>query len=169
MTDMNQIKDTLNLEDKDMKKLPSTLNVLTILTYIGCALGAISNIWNWIQAGSAMKLYEQLGDLGGNTGNSALDKMMDAGLSLAKKQFENRHLLLIAGLLCIGLCFYGAMQMRNLKKTGFYIYTVGELLYPILYLVLIGGGIFASLATGLSLIVGIVFVILYFTQTKHMS
>ena len=51
MTDINQnidqAKDLLNLEQKDMKKLPQMLNVLTILTYIGCALGAIGALYNY--------------------------------------------------------------------------------------------------------------------------
>jgi hypothetical protein len=40
MADFNQIQDQLNLEEKDMKNLPQGLNVLTILTYIGCAFQA---------------------------------------------------------------------------------------------------------------------------------
>lgn len=45
MTDLNQnvneAKDFLNSGDKDMKKLPQMLNVLTILTYIACGVGAL--------------------------------------------------------------------------------------------------------------------------------
>ncbi len=64
MTDLNQnlnqAKDALNLEGKDMNKLPQGLNVLTILTYIGCALGAISAIWSYISAAASYKTYEAL-------------------------------------------------------------------------------------------------------------
>jgi len=48
MTDLNQnvneAKDFLNSGDKDMKKLPQMLNVLTILTYIACGVGALFSI-----------------------------------------------------------------------------------------------------------------------------
>jgi hypothetical protein len=48
MSDFNQLQDTLNLEESDMKTVPPMLNVLTILTYIGCGfgfLGAIYSFW----------------------------------------------------------------------------------------------------------------------------
>ncbi len=64
MTDFNQnvdqAKDLLNLEQKDVQKLPSMLNVLTILTYIGCALGAIGAIWGYFSIAASYKMLEAM-------------------------------------------------------------------------------------------------------------
>jgi hypothetical protein len=70
---IDQAKDLLNLEQKDMGKLPSMLNVLTILTYIGCAIGAISAIWGYFSAAMAFKVYENLGTTETKTENKAID------------------------------------------------------------------------------------------------
>ena len=120
MTDLNQgfnqAKDALNLEDKDMKKIPQGLNVLTILTYIGCALGAISAIWNYISAATAYKTYQALtGSMDElKTENSAVNSMLSGATEMVKKAYDNRMLIMIFALVGVALCFYGAMQMRNL-------------------------------------------------------
>lgn len=175
MTDLNQnieqAKDMLNLESKDMKKLPQGLNVLTILTYIGCALGAISAIWNYISAGTAYKMYETLnGSMDSlKTENSAVNSMLAGATELVKKAYDNRLYILLAGLIGIGLCFYGAMQMRNLKKQGYLIYVVGELLPILSYAIFIGfGGLFGGIGMLLTTLIPVLFIILYTMQRKHL-
>ena len=44
MTDFNQFHDSV-VDIQQPKKLPDMLNVLTILTFIGCAIGIISAIY----------------------------------------------------------------------------------------------------------------------------
>ena len=174
MTDLNQglnqAKDTLNLEDKDMKKLPQGLNVLTILTYIGCALGAISAIWNYITASAAYKLYETSGVMDTlKTDNSQLNSVLAGANEMVKKAYDNRMMILIFALVGIALCFYGAMQMRNLKKQGYLIYVVGEILPIISFAVFIGfGGLFGGMAMIFSTLFAAVFIILYTLQRKHL-
>jgi hypothetical protein len=175
MTDLNQgfsqAQDALNLEDKDMKTLPQGLNVLTILTYIGCALGALSAIWNYISAETAYKTYQALtGEMDGvKTENSAVNSLLSGANEMAKKAYDNRLMILIFGLVGIALCFYGAMQMRNLKKQGYMIYVVGEILPIISYAVFIGfGSIFGGMAMILTTLVAAVFIILYTMQRKHL-
>ncbi|MBK8610909.1 MAG: hypothetical protein IPL84_13455 [Chitinophagaceae bacterium] len=172
MTDLNekveQAKDVLNLEQKDMKKLPQMLNVLTILTYIGCALGAISAIWNYMSASTAYKAYEALGAMDNlKTENKALDSMLSGATDMVRKAYENRMMIMILALVGIALCFYGAMQMRNLKKQGFLIYVVGEILPIISFAVFIGfGGLFGGVAMIFTTLIAVVFIIMYATQRK---
>jgi hypothetical protein len=172
MTDFNQnvdqAKDLLNLEQKDMSKLPSMLNVLTILTYVGCAIGAIMSIWGYFSAASSYKLIQAM-ETSPGTGNRALDNMMSAGAEMAKKQYDNRLMILLLGLVGIVLCFYGAMQMRNLKKQGYLFYVIGEVLPILSFAIFVG---FGSIFSGISMIFGVliaaVFIILYTTQRKFL-
>ncbi len=174
MTDLNQnlnqAKDALNLEDKDMKKLPQGLNVLTILTYIGCALGAISAIWNYISAAAAYKLYEASGVMDTlKTENSQLNSVLAGANEMVKKAYDNRLMIMLSALVGIALCFYGAMQMRNLKKQGYLIYVVGEILPIVSFAVFIGfGGLFGGIAMIFSTLIAAVFIILYTLQRKHL-
>ena len=167
---LNQTKDMLNIEDTDMQKLPQMLNVLTILTYIGCAIGAISAIWNYMSSATAYNLYKTMNENGtGNTGNAAVDNLMAGATDVMKKSYDNRNLILVFTLVGIALCFYGAMQMRNLKKQGFLFYAIGELLPVLTTAIFIG---FGSLLGGGAAIIGVlfaaVFIALYFTQRKFL-
>jgi hypothetical protein len=173
MTDFNQnvdqAKDLLNLEQQDMQKLPQMLNVLTILTYIGCALGALGALYSFFTASTAYKAYEEIGTKGVDTENKTLNTLMSGAMEMAKKQYDNRFMLLIFGVVGIALCFYGAMQMRNLKKQGYLLYVIGELLPIISFAIFIG---FGSLLGGISMIFTVLFsalfIILYTTQRKNL-
>lgn len=175
MTDLNQnlnqAKDALNLEDKDMKKLPQGLNVLTILTYIGSALAAIMAIWNYITISASYKAYEQLNSAmeGLKTENSAVGSLLSGANEAVKKSYENRMMIMILALVGAALCFYGAMQMRNLKKQGYMIYVVGEILPIISFAVFVGfGNIFGGMTMIFSLLIAAVFIILYTLQRKNL-
>lgn len=169
MTDLNphadQGKDMLNFEQRDVQKLPQMLNVLTILTYIGCALYAISAIWNFFSAAIAYKAYQNY--TGSGTGNKAIDSMMEGAMGMVKKQYDNRMMILIFALVGIALCFYGAMQMRNLKKQGYSIYVVGELLPIVSFAVFVGfGNLLGAISMIFVLLFAALFIILYTTQRK---
>jgi hypothetical protein len=173
MTDFNQnideAKDMLNLEDKDMQKLPQMLNVLTILTYIGCAIALIASVWNYFTVAASYKIYSELSTTDGLAENNAASKLLSGASDIMKKSYENRTLILVFALVGAALCFYGAMQMRNLKKQGYLIYVVGEILPIVSFIIFIGfGSIFGGAMAVLSSLFAIVFIILYTTQRKHL-
>jgi hypothetical protein len=176
MTDLNQnlnqAKDALNLEDKDMKKLPQAINVLTILTYIGSALAAIGALYSYFTISASYKLMEGLTSttegLGGSE-NKALQSVVDQSLMVIKKQYDNRLMIMILALAGAFLCFFGAMQMRNLKKQGYLIYLVGELLPILSFAIFVGfGSLFGGMTMILMTLVSAVFIILYTLQRKHL-
>ncbi len=176
MTDINQnvdkAKDLLNLEQKDMQKLPQMLNILTILTYIGCAFAAIGSVYTYFTISTSYKLVEGLNssanDLGGSE-SKTFQGIISSSTELIKKQYDNRLMIMLLGLVGVALCFYGAMQMRNLKKQGYLIYVVGELLPVITTAIFVGfGSLFGGMAILLSLLVPVVFIALYTTQRKFL-
>jgi hypothetical protein len=173
MTDFNQnvdqAKDLLNLEQRDMQKLPTMLNVLTILTYIGCALGVFGAIIGYFTAATSYKTYETLGTNGLKTENRTLDSFVSGAMEMAKKQYENRLMLLIFGLAGAALCFYGALQMRNLKKQGYLIYVIGEILPILSFAIFIGfGNLLGGIGMVFTTLFAAVFIILYTTQRKEL-
>jgi len=61
-------------------------------------------------------------------------------------------------------------MMWKLKKTGFYIYVIGEIAPVILPFVLFGGfGVLGTMALVMGLIFPIAFIIMYALNLKHMS
>jgi hypothetical protein len=168
MTSPNQPDDLLNF-DEDRKKLPDMLNVLTILTFIGCGTGLISSIYAFV---NAQKSYDDMVKVQSNMENAPEIVKKMAGphmVELAEKSLENRIPILILSLVGYGLCVYGAIRMRKLKKEGFSFYALGEILPIIGGFIFVGMGLLGGFTLFVSLAFPALFLILYGTQLKHLS
>jgi hypothetical protein len=151
------------------EKMNGTINVLTILTFIGCAIQLImvfASKWLMsfaVKAADNPELMESM---------SAKDR---ADLQKAKEAFalytQYQIPLTIMSLIGIALCFWGALQMRKLKKQGFYAYAVGEWLPLIGSVALMGFAVqFSGIgSTIIGLGVPVLFTLLYGMQLKHMK
>jgi hypothetical protein len=149
-------------------KLPSTLNVLTWLTFIANGLGFIASLWGFTRAQanyeSAVKNQETLD----RAPEWAKRLAGPHPIETARAMMDNRLPILIIGLLGCFLCFYGALEMRKLKKTGFSIYILGDIV-PFATGIFIGFDTFATISYGVVLAITILFVILYSSQLKYMK
>lgn len=149
-------------------KLPATLNVLTWLTFICNGLGFLLAFWSFSRAQAN---YDSM-----VKNQAALESAPDwarkmAGphpVETARAALDNRLPILILTLLGCFLCFFGAMQMRKLKKTGFSIYILGDIV-PFAIGIFIGFDNFTSFTYIFILLITVVFVILYASQLKHMK
>lgn len=149
-------------------KLPSTINVLTILTFIANGLGIIFSFVGFFRAqasyDSTVKAQE------------SLDRAPDWARKLsgphpvetARAMLDNRLPVLIITLIGCFLCFYGALQMRKLKKTGFSLYILGDIV-PFALGIFIGFDTFTGFGSIIGTGITIVFAILYATQLKYMK
>ena len=164
---MEQQQDFLNeMEDN---KLPSMLNVLTILTFIGCAF----LLWDVVQLFNIDKDLSKAEEALTKAGSAAempamIKTMLEDALNLVKARAANKIPLIIVELIAVALCLFGAIQMRARKMQGYFLYIIGELL-P-----LIGGAIFIGslMFKGVQLIglfFPLLFIILYTTQRKHLT
>jgi len=159
--------DSLNLEE-ETKKLPDMLNVLTILTFIGSGLGLITSVWSYVKA---PKTYEDTIAAQNQMENAPDFVKKLAGpnmVEMARKSLDNRMPILLLGLIGVALCIYGAIQMRALRKTGFTLYFIGEVLPVITAFIFIGFGLFSTFSLGITIAFPLVFIILYATQLKHL-
>jgi hypothetical protein len=152
------------------KAIPGMLNVLTILTFIGCAFAYIGTIYSFITSSDYEKQIADLRDRADNAGDNGLaSKMLQDSIQMIEKSHEYRYVLVASGLIFATLCLVGALRMRKLKKSGFLLYTIGELAPLVLTAALIGFTFFSGIVMALSGLFAIVFVILYATQTKYMT
>jgi hypothetical protein len=165
MTETSVKTDVLNWEEP--KKLPDMLNVLTILTFIGCGLGGIFNIYGFFNAqhtyDQVLQMQDKIDQLPGYIKNM----MGSDPVGMAQKALDNRLPILLLNLAGVGVCLYGALQMRKLQKAGFGTYILGDILpYVSMFL-------FQGVTVGFGLYVGVlftaIFVILYATQLKYMK
>ena len=169
MSELNSPSDFLP-STGEKKAIPSGINVLTILTFIGCAIGLLGAGYNFMNAKSGLDKMEAAINSPDYENMPALAKkfMSPEALEVARKSYENRVPINLISLIGIGLCFFGALQMRQLKMQGYYLYLVGEII-P-----LIGMAIFIGIGslTGFSgiIIIGftLLFVLLYTAQRKYL-
>jgi len=161
MTDFNQFHDSVT-DIQQPKKLPDMLNVLTILTFIGCAIGFLSSIYSYFTVCKSAEMMANMGD----QSEGFMAGFMSGMKETVVKQCEMKLPVLIISILSVLLCFIGALQMRKLKKSGFMLYVAGNLLAPIAMIILIGGGL--GFASVLGFLFPIIFILLYASQLKHM-
>ena len=110
--------DFLSTNDFTNDKLPSSLNVLTILTFIGSGIGLIGSVYSYFTADKNYKTMQDTLSSGKLDEAPAVVKNMVSAdtLPMYQKMAENKTPILLITLLSLALCIYGAIQMRKRKK-----------------------------------------------------
>jgi len=161
-----ETKDVLQFDEEGKPKLPAGLNVLTILTFIGCVWELYSNTKNLLGGKKALEEFEKNQDKLAEApawvkklAGPEMQEMMVQG-------YENRVPIFIIALAGTVLCFYGALQMRKLKKDGYFLWLAGEVL-PYIGTVIFLPVFFKTILVYF-VIIPIIFIILYTMQRKHL-
>jgi len=150
-------------------KRSETLNVLTILTFIGCGLAYIGACYNFIKYRNIDAIRAEMDTAEEKAaGNKLATRIVESSREIAEKTFEYRYILLISALVFTTFCLIGAIQMRKLKKSGYPIYVIGELAPLVISAVLIGFSFTGSIALIFSAVFSLLFVILYSIQRKNL-
>lgn len=150
-------------------QLPTTLNVLTILTFIYSAFAFASAFlifaiapFTYQNAVRNQGRMDQLPDFVRNfLGNNQVEA--------ARLQLANRTPILLITLVSVFLCFFGALQMRKLKKMGFTLYVIGDVLPLVNLLFFSSLSLLAGIGTAIGYGIVLLFIILYATQLKYMK
>ena len=154
--------------DLEPKPRPELLNILTILTFIGCGILLLSATYGYFRAPAA---YEKILATQDKMQNAPgfIKEMTGPGIvEIARKKLEYRLAILLIELAGGFLCAYGAVEMRALKKEGFIWYAGGEVLPLIAVLILIGMGSFSVFQLTFMALTPLVFLALYASQWKHL-
>ena len=168
MANTNHPTDTQRIWLEEPKKIPSLLNVLTILTFIGSGIGFIFSIVGFFNAQSNYDKVLQVQDKMDQMPAFMKSMMGSDPVGMARRQLDNRLPIMLLSLVGAALCLYGAIQMRKLKKTGFSMYVLGDLV-PFAVIIFTGTGGFSSFGAIFAIVITLVFLILYATQLKYMK
>ncbi len=162
-----QANDQLNTFNEN-KKLPTGLNVLTILTFIGCAFELYSAASNFFNGKKALEEFDK-----------AAEKLAEApaffqkmagpeAREMMEKAIDNKIPMLIISLIAISLCVYGAVEMRKMKRQGYTFWLIGELL-PFVSVFIFIGTVYLKTVYVYFAIIPAIFILLYTLQRKHLS
>jgi hypothetical protein len=158
-TDMMQM-------ETGFKTRPTFLTVLCILSFVGIGLIMFSGLINLLtnSGSTVLRLFQN--------SESPFGTIIENPDEFVSTTF----IVNLVGFFAALVCLTGVVMMWKLKRTGFYIYAVGEIVPPIVSLALsgragYGNSLFASLfVVGLiiSFLFAIAFIIMYAVNLKHM-
>lgn len=149
------------------KKLPGSLNVLTILTFIGSGIGLLLSI----ALPSIVKMMKGFMDKAAEAGNLTEKQLADMekgkeGFAILEKYMTVN---VIVGVVACILCIAGAVLMRKRKKDGYIIYLVGRIAPTIVGAILMGSYMFKDASSYVMIVLMLVMVILYTVNRKHLT
>ena len=164
--------DSLTANELSQTPLPTGLNVLTILTIIGCAIGLIFSIIGFVSAKSSYDkkdlVMEQMKSA--ETPKFVRSMMGDPANfeQMVVKSYENRIPILLLSVAAVALCFVGALQMRKRKKQGYLLYVIGEILPFVTMAFFIGFFALSGMTFIFTIVIAAVFILLYTMQKKYL-
>lgn len=161
----------------DKPKRPQMLTVLCVLSFIMCTLMILAGFWGIYQSQPEVmqKNVEQVRAFN----PEMADQMENQIMAMAENPYHKISNYL--GLIYTLLSFLGVMMMWNLKKKGFYLYAIAEILPYTGFIFMgknslnmmgMGGGSGAAIGMAIivfMVIVDIVFVFLYSRNLKQMN
>jgi ABC-type spermidine/putrescine transport system permease subunit I len=159
------------LSEMDQNKLPSGLNILTILTFIGSGFVILfSAITPWVI--KLMKGFMEkamTGDAAANLTPKQIEDMRK-GNEMYDLILKNANITIPVTIVCAIASIVAAVMMRKRKKDGLTVYIAAEILPLIVSIILMGTAQFTGvmsyvIAIGLPLL----FIVLYIMQKKHLT
>ena len=160
--------DNLNADNYENTRLPQGINVLTILTFIGCGLvGLVAACLSALNDFILKYIDDKLTSGAYHTAK----EVAAAEKTKASIELTQQHIipLVSVGLIGVALCVVGALWMRKLRKDGFWLYIAGELAPVIVYGFIMGIDEFKSTGGILRILIPVIFVALYASQRKYLT
>ncbi len=162
-------KDLLTYDEQGKAKLPSGLNVLTILTFIGCGVLGLMTLLAPMIYKFSLSMMEKATSSGQDLSAKDLADM-EKGKAAIELAQANMVPIIAIGMVGIILCFVGALWMRKLKKDGYWIYVAGELAPLLGSFAIMGTSQFTGIGSILMAVgIPVLFVILYTMQRKYLT
>lgn len=154
---------------QDNSKLPTGLNVLTILTIIGCIISILFGVYGYATAEKNYQKTKEMLEPGRMDGAPAMVKSMinEDMLALQQKMMDNKMPIMILTVVAAALCLYGAIEMRKRKKQGYILWLIGEVLPIATTIIFIGAAAYKGFGL-FALAVPLVFIILYTVNKKDL-
>lgn len=155
----------LEMNEFEKPQLPKTLNILTILTFIGCGILLLFSL----ATPSLLKFSKNMMEKA-NTAELSPKEVADMEKGRLAIQMTEQYMvpLMIAGIVGIILCFIGALMMRKLKKDGYWLYLAGQLVPYIASIAIMGLAQFTGPSSFIFPVITLIFIVLYTTQRKHL-
>ncbi len=159
--------------EEQIKKRPTFLTVLCILSFINGGLNIISNIPTLFMPNFLephIEIIKQAQSM-----NSMSDAppfavaMTNTAVEMLERMSQHWTAMILSTILIACMSVMGVWMMWNLKRVGFLFYTTAQILWTVLPFIFCGTNWLIALAVALGGIFTAAFIIMYGTQVKKMS
>lgn len=152
------------------------LKVLCILTYVGCGVYFLSALYGIITFEASKQTFKMMSQMSSTLPSNPMSDMLGGTFEHLENFFFWSQISQYISIVNCGLCLAGALMMHKLKRNGFYIYSLAQLL-PIaagIMLYIAAKDIpFIGFTTIASVVINMIFisafVIMYAVNLKHLT
>ncbi|WP_302567687.1 hypothetical protein [Culturomica massiliensis] len=155
-------------------KRPTFLTVLCILTFIGSGWGVLSQLFSLLftnlvdVSAQTEQLNTMMDNMESGAGTSFLSGILSSSQEVMQATMMHAKSIAVIGLVLSLLSLCGAILMFSLRRIGFYIYTVAQLLLLFVVPYFAGFSMIVVMGMLFSALFTVVFIILYALNLKAM-
>ncbi|NOU59383.1 hypothetical protein [Marinifilum caeruleilacunae] len=160
----------MEIVETNPKQRPGLLTVLCILTFIGSGFGVLNNIMGMIMSPIKNFLDPEIFEMAlEEVDEEPIRSFMEQAIEIGQKALENIFEISLAQFLLYAASLTGAILMFQMKKAGFYIYTIAQVLLLFVPAIFVGFNLFVNMGILFSSIFTILFIALYAVNLKKMN
>ena len=155
-------------------KRPTFLTVLCILTFIGIGWGVLSQLFSLLftnlvdVSAQTEQLNTMMDNMESGAGTSFLSGILSSSQEVMQATMMHAKSIAVISLVLSLLSLCGAILMFSLRRIGFYIYTVAQLLLLFVVPYFAGFSMIVVMGMLFSALFTVVFIILYALNLKAM-
>ena len=159
-----------------VKQRPTFLTVLCILTFIGSGYGIINSVFTYVKADSLSAMItdvnKEINDDLKKKDKTSEEAGFVGNVFNSMSRFSSPEILRKSAVMTLVVsifCLIGALLMWRLRKTGFYLYTLGTIIGVVAPFYLFGNNFMTNFSAGMQGFIGVLFVIFYAMNLKSMN
>lgn len=162
------------MENNTTTERPTFLTVLCVLTFIGSGFALLSGIYNYAMAPMAAEMTEEAlqkaeDQLAYQEMNEGTATMLEETFSASLEMVEHASTLALISILGALLSLTGAFLMFRLKRNGYYLYTLAQLLLILAPMALVGFNFVTGASAIITGVFALLFIVLYGVNLKHLK
>ena len=163
-----EVFDDVDFNNEAPRKRPAFITVLAILSWVYVAIGVLSALVNSLSSeeaqiekiDEAIAIYDSMDDM----------PFLDDSLAVMEASRDNVRITNLGNLIFLLIEGIAVFMMFNLKRNGFWLYTLAQIgLVSLIIMVMPWPNIISTLTVVFTVFIVLLFEILYAVNLKHMK
>ena len=163
-----EVFDDVDFNNEAPRKRPAFITVLAILSWVYVAIGVFSALANSLSSeeaqiekiDEAIAIYDSMDDM----------PFLDDSVAVLEASRDNLRVTNLGNLILLLIEGIAVFMMFNLKRNGFWLYTIAQIgLVSLMIMVMPWPNLISTLTVCVTLFLVILFEILYAVNLKHMK